>query len=94
MPVVATDPFNTPAAGRPAQDASAEDGFAVVPSDTDELEQVTRQLWVRGAGDLTVVFKSGRTKTYLAVAAGERLNIRVKQVKASGTTATNIEAFV
>lgn len=92
MPVIAEDPYDNNE--RTAQDASASDGFAVTPSDTDELEIVTRQLWIRGAGDITVVFKSGRTKTYLAVAAGEKLNIRVKQVKLTGTTATNIEAFV
>ncbi len=90
MGVIAVDPFK---GQRTSQDKSARGGFAVTPSDTDELVKVTRQLWIRGTGDLTVSFADGTKRTYTAVAADKVLNWSVRQVWATGTTATNIEAF-
>ena len=63
---------------------------AISPSDDDELATVSRALFVGGAGDVAVVMLSGDAVTYAGVTAGSFLPIRVKQVKATGTTATLI----
>jgi hypothetical protein len=47
-------------------------------------------LYVGGAGNLAVVTEAGNTVTFTAVPVGTQLEIRVKQVLATGTTATNI----
>jgi hypothetical protein len=69
------------------------DGAAVTPHDTNELTNVSRALYVGGAGALVVVTLKGTTVTLAAVPAGTELRLRVKQVKATGTTATSIVAL-
>ena len=68
----------------------AEHGFAITPSDTVELDHLTREIRVGGAGDIVLVLGSGDELTIESVAAGERFAYRVKQVKSTGTTATKI----
>lgn len=69
-----------------------EDGAAVTPSDSADID-VTSAMWVGGAGDLKVTYKSGRTDTLQAVPAGMYMPIRVTRVWATGTTATKISAL-
>ena len=71
--------------GEPASHA-----FEIVPSDTEELEVVTRGLYVGVTGNAVVVMQSGDEVTFVGIAAGDVLPIRVKQVKATNTTATNM----
>ncbi len=52
--------------------------------------QVTRALWVGGAGDLNVTMISGDAALFSGVPAGTILPIQVKQVLATNTTATLI----
>lgn len=61
---------------------------AVTPSDTTELE--ASALFVGGAGSLAVVTEGGDTVTFNGVQAGSMLVLRIKQVRAASTTATNI----
>lgn len=65
---------------------------AVAPSDSSSLAFVTKRLYIGGAGSVTVIMLDGTTVTYTAVPTGTYLNIRVSQVKSTGTTATNIVA--
>jgi|OM-RGC.v1.032256369 hypothetical protein len=65
-------------------------GFAITPSDSEELSEVTRELYVGGAGNIVLVLKSGDEITLNAVPAGLRLPYRVRQVRATDTTATHL----
>ena len=68
-------------------------GAAVTTSDTANLPNPARMLWVGGAGNVKVDTVGGSTITFLSVAAGTRLPIQAKKVYATGTTATNIVAL-
>lgn len=61
---------------------------AVTTSDT--AANVFTRLYIGGAGDVAVVTENGDTVTFKAVPVGTQLDIRVRQVKATGTTATYI----
>jgi hypothetical protein len=61
---------------------------AVTTSDT--APNVFTRLYIGGAGDVAVVTENGNTVTFKAVPVGTQLEIRVKQVLATGTTATYI----
>jgi hypothetical protein len=50
-------------------------------------------LYVGGAGDLAVVTDGGDAVTFTAVPAGSFLPVHIKQVKATGTSATAILAL-
>ena len=68
----------------------ADNAEAVTPSDSASLVNVSRALWVGGSGNITVIMKDGTTVLFSGVPAGVWMPIRVSQVKATGTTATNI----
>jgi len=61
---------------------------AVTPSDSADLANVTRGVYVGGAGDLTVINAAGTTVTFKAVPAGTLLPIRVARIKATLTSST------
>ena len=68
---------------------------AVTPHDTNELAQVSRALYVGGAGDLVVILADDTTAvTFKAVPAGSVLPVRARIVKATGTAATYIVSLV
>lgn len=68
----------------------ADNAFAITPHDSNELSSVTHGLYVGGTGDVAVVMASGEEVTFSAMAAGVFHPIRVKQVKETGTSATDI----
>lgn len=57
---------------------------------SDTAPNVFTRLYIGGAGDVAVVTEAGNTVTFTAVPVGTQLDIRVRQVLATGTTATNI----
>lgn len=65
-------------------------GVAVTPDDSNDLAHVTRALYVGSVGDVTVVMKDGDTVTFTAMAGGQIYPLRIKRVKATGTTATQL----
>lgn len=72
---------------------SARYAVAVTPSDTTNLTNVTRGLFVGGVGNLSVVMAGdGATVVFTGVPAGAFLPIRVSRVNSTLTTATNITA--
>ena len=64
---------------------------AITPSDTTQLGLVGLQ--VGGAGTVTVVDSRGVT-TAITCVAGQIIPCVIAQVKATGTTATNIVGFL
>lgn len=77
--------------------------FAVIPHDTNRLQQnsedvTLRAIYVGGLGDVTgrVFTESGSpvTLTWFNVPAGSTLHFAFIEVHATGTTATNILAFL
>lgn len=62
----------------------------VTPDDDTDLSNVSRYVYVGGAGNIVVVTAAGEEVTLHAIAVGELHPIRAKRIKATGTTATNI----
>lgn len=62
----------------------------VTPSDSAELGTISRALYVGVTGNVAVVMMDGTSGILVAVPAATMLPIRVRQVKATGTTATSI----
>lgn len=85
------DRFDT---NMPGLESPATHGFAVTPHDSNALAEMTRALYVGVAGTLVVTLASGATVTLSGVAGGALLPIRVRQVKATGTTASAIVGLV
>lgn len=71
-------------------DSPATHGFSATPSDTTDLPEVTRAIYVGGSGSVHALLASGADLTLAGVAAGTILPIRVQRIKATGTTATFI----
>lgn len=68
-----------------------EKAYAITPADDTELSDHCRALYVGGAGDVSVKLIGDDTPvTFSGVVAGSLLPLRVKEVRATGTTATNI----
>ena len=71
-------------------------GQTVTPSDTvdgsTEFTKFARALWIGVAGDVTLITTEGTTLLFKAVPVGE-LRVQCKQVKATGTAATNMLAL-
>jgi hypothetical protein len=63
---------------------------AAATSDTVALPNVSKRLWVGGAGNVKLVTLGGDTVIYTAVPAGTYLNVRATQIFATLTTASNI----
>lgn len=69
--------------------------FAVTPSDTDELPFVVSELYVGGTGAVSVVFDKDTDPTVIpAVPVGRFIKGNIKQVRSTGTTATNLIAII
>lgn len=69
----------------------AEDCFPVVPSNTEDLPSATKALFVGEGGDVTLVPVRGTTPvTFRNLAAGSILDVRVRAVRATGTTAASL----
>ena len=67
------------------------DAEAVTPSDATFVNYVG--LYVGGTGDVAVVTANGTTVTFKAMPVGFQISLQIRQVKATGTTATNIVGF-
>lgn len=66
---------------------------AVTPHNTNELTNVSRAIYVGTGGNVVVVMQGGAEVTLAGVEASTWLPIRIKKVKLTGTTASNIVAF-
>lgn len=68
-------------------------GQAVTTSDVTTYEPYFSALWIGGAGNVAITLLNGVSVTFTAVPVGTLLPICGRQVKATGTTATNIVAL-
>lgn len=66
--------------------------FDVTPSDTTDLEEVSRALNVGTSGTVRLTTVQGTTAT-IQIAAGIAFPIRAERIWSTGTTATNIVAL-
>ncbi|MCY4333174.1 MAG: hypothetical protein OXC60_00675 [Litoreibacter sp.] len=71
----------------------ARNGEQVSPSDSTDLSQVSRALYIGQGGDLNVVMADGATILFEAVPGGSLLPVRAERVTASGTSASGIVAL-
>lgn len=65
----------------------------ITPHDVTPLDNVTRYIYVGGAGNVTVKGQTGVAVTFVAPPVGSFLPIRATHVMATGTTATNLVAI-
>lgn len=71
------------------------DLVTVTPSDATTYQPAIRQLYVGTAGDVTVVTDQNTTITFKNVFSGMIIGpFYIKQVKSTGTTASNIVGFI
>lgn len=71
--------------------APAQVCFEIVPSDTLDVAQVTKAIYVGEAGDVTLRSVDGPDDvTFLNVPSGAILDVRVKAIRSTGTTAASI----
>lgn len=68
----------------------AKSGFTVSPHDTIIFTTMPRGLYVGGEGDVCVEMYDGTVLTFANVPAGVFMPIRVKGVRSTGTTASQI----
>lgn len=66
---------------------------AVTPHNTNELNYVTRAVYVGTGGDLKVTMADSGTVTFADVPSGTTLAIRCKVIWATGTVASDIIAL-
>jgi len=78
----------------PSFSGPATSGFAVTPSDTLDLQETARALYIGAGGDLSVAMATGETVLLKAVPQGAILPVRAIRVHQSGTTASAIVALV
>jgi hypothetical protein len=73
---------------------SARNAAVVTPNDSTDLGNVTRGVFVGGAGNLNVNMAGvGTEVTFTGVPAGAFLPICVSRIRSTSTTCTNIVAF-
>lgn len=70
--------------------ASAGGALSVSPSDTADLSMVSRGLYVGVSGDVAVVMEDGQSVLFVGMAAGIVHPLRIRKIKSTGTTATNL----
>lgn len=74
--------------------APAESCVAVTANDSTDLSGgLTRALYIGGGGAVSIDDAAGNTVLFSGLNAGTVLPIRVKRVRATNTTATNIVAL-
>lgn len=71
----------------------AEFATAVTPSDSTDLTQVARALYIGTGGNVNVDTPDGATILFSNVQTGSILPVRVKRVRVASTTASNIVAL-
>lgn len=82
------DKFETAAQSVSAPAASC---FSITPSDTDNLAEATKALYVGVGGTVTLrAAASMLDVTFVGVPSGSILPVRVYAVRATGTTASDI----
>lgn len=82
------------AAHQPGLTAPAAQAQAITPTDGAVLPKIPRAVYVGASGSLSVVMLSGEAVTFPLVQAGMIYPLRLRQVQATGTTATGLIALL
>ncbi|MCV6598576.1 MAG: hypothetical protein OIF40_16030 [Mangrovicoccus sp.] len=69
------------------------DADPITPSDSADLPQVSRGIYVGSTGHIRVELLSGKEVTFRNMQAGGFYPLRVRKVLATGTTANNLVAI-
>ena len=77
----------------PGLDSPAGNVVAVTPIDTANLAQVTRALYIGGAGNVQITDPNGNETVLENLAVGVVLPIRASKIWNTNTTATDIVAL-
>lgn len=73
----------------------AEFCFAISPSDAADLPRATKAIYIGEGGDVTLVPVRGESPvTFRNLPAGAILDVRVRSIMASGTTARELVGLV
>ncbi|MDQ0318429.1 hypothetical protein QO002_000567 [Pararhizobium capsulatum DSM 1112] len=72
----------------------ASHAFTITPSDTADLAEAVRALYVGSGGAVSVRTVSGASVTFLTVAGGAILPVRADRVFQTGTTAADIVGLI
>lgn len=75
-------------------EAPASHGFDVTPNDSADLVEISRAIYVGTGGAISLVLSSGAALNLANVANGSILPLRVKAIKATGTSASDIVGLV
>ena len=71
-----------------ALNAPADIAFAITPNDAADFSDTTRAIYVGSGGSMVAVLSSGTEVTFSGLQGGSIVPIRVRRIKATGTTAT------
>jgi hypothetical protein len=74
----------------PDLEGPAGGAFAITPSDSTDLAQATRGIYVGGAGNISLITIYGQTVTLVGVVPGTVIPVRANRIKATSTTATSL----
>lgn len=75
--------------------APAADCFEIVPNDTNELSQATKAIYIGVGGDLVARSVNGsQDVTFRNLPGGSILDVRLRAVRSTGTTAGNLIGLV
>jgi hypothetical protein len=75
------------------QFGSSADFAVITKSDTDDLPQITKYIYVGGTGNITCINQDGAAVLISAIPAGTTLPVRTTRVNSTATTATLMVAF-
>lgn len=78
---------------QPSVNGPYPNAVAITTSDTTDLTNVTRAIYVGGAGAVAIIDMNGNTTTFSAVPVGTVLPVRATRVKTTNTTATLLVAL-
>lgn len=69
---------------------TAQDAFAITPSDTVNFTRPCRAIYVGAAGTLVIVTLAGNAVTFAGATAGSVIPVAAKRVNQSSTTASSL----
>lgn len=73
----------------------AEDCFVITPSDTENLAQATKAIFIGQGGDVRLLpLRGTQPVTFVNLAPGSLLDVRTRQVLATGTSAADLIGLV
>lgn len=75
-------------------ESPATGAFQITPDDNNDLQEITRALYVGTSGDISITMMDGQEVLFSTVPAGMILPIRAVRIKSTNTTATNLTGLV